>query len=90
MTSTRITLTPEMEQRFAAGHSSDLVTVSRWDIPSLAGAGALRSSANDMLKFLAAAMGYSHTKLAPAFKTMLSVKRPTGQAFIDSATGLGD
>jgi serine-type D-Ala-D-Ala carboxypeptidase/endopeptidase len=87
MKSTRITLTPEMEQRFAAGHSSDLVTVSRWDIPSLAGAGALRSSTNDMLKFLAAAMGYSHTDLTPAFKTMLSVKRPTGQAFIDSALG---
>lgn len=87
MKSTRITLTPAMEQRFAAGHSSDLVTVSRWDIPTLAGAGALRSSANDMLKFLAAAMGYSHTNLTPAFKTMLSVKRPTGQAFIDSALG---
>ena len=87
MKSTRITLTPEMEQRFAAGHSSDLVTVSRWDIPSLAGAGALRSSTNDMLKFLAAAMGYSHTSLSPAFKAMLSVKRPTGQAFIDSALG---
>ncbi len=87
MTSTRITLTPEMEQRFAAGHSSDLVTVSKWDIPSLAGAGALRSSANDMLKFLAAAMGYSHTNLAPAFKAMLSVKRPMGQAFMDSALG---
>jgi CubicO group peptidase (beta-lactamase class C family) len=87
MTSTRITLTPEMEKRFAAGHSSDLVTVSRWDLTSLAGAGALRSSTNDMLKFLAAAMGYSHTSLAPAFKTMLSVKRPTGQPFLDSALG---
>ena len=40
-----------------------------------------------MLKFLAAAMGYSDTNLTPAFKTMLSVKRPTGQAFIDSALG---
>ena len=87
MKSTRITLTPEMERRFAAGHSSDLVTVSRWDIPSLAGAGALRSSANDMLKFLAAAMGSVHSSLAPAFKAMLSVRRPTGQAFIDSALG---
>jgi D-alanyl-D-alanine-carboxypeptidase/D-alanyl-D-alanine-endopeptidase len=87
MKSTWITLTPEMEGRFAAGHSADLVTVSRWDIPSLAGAGALRSSANDLLNFLAAAMGYTHTKLAPAMKIMLSVKRPTGGAFID--TGLG-
>jgi CubicO group peptidase (beta-lactamase class C family) len=87
MKSTRITLTPELEQRFAAGHSADLVTVSRWDLTSLAGAGALRSSTNDMLKFLAAAMGYSHTSLTPAFKMMLSVKRPTGQPFLDSALG---
>jgi serine-type D-Ala-D-Ala carboxypeptidase/endopeptidase len=87
MKSTRITLTPEMEQRFAAGHSADLVTVSRWDIPSLAGAGALRSSANDMLNFLAAAMGNSHTSLSPAFKAMLSVKRSTGGPFLDSAMG---
>jgi serine-type D-Ala-D-Ala carboxypeptidase/endopeptidase len=87
MKDTRITLTPDMERRFAAGHSADLVTVSRWDIPSLAGAGALRSSANDLLNFLAATMGYTHTKLAPAMKAMLSVKRPTGQPFIDSAMG---
>jgi serine-type D-Ala-D-Ala carboxypeptidase/endopeptidase len=87
MTSTEITLTPNLERRFAAGHSSDLVTVSRWDIPALAGAGALRSSANDLAKFLAAAMGYTKTPLAPAFKTLLSVTRPTGAPFIDSALG---
>jgi D-alanyl-D-alanine-carboxypeptidase/D-alanyl-D-alanine-endopeptidase len=87
MTSTRITLTPEMEHRFAAGHSADLVTVSRWDLTSLAGAGALRSSTNDLLTFLAANMGYTPTKLAPAMKAMLSIKRPTGQPFIESALG---
>jgi serine-type D-Ala-D-Ala carboxypeptidase/endopeptidase len=87
MKSTRITLTPEMEHRFAAGHSADLVTVSRWDLPSLAGAGALRSSTNDLLNFLAATMGYTNTTLAPAMKTMLSIQRPTGQAFVDSALG---
>jgi hypothetical protein len=47
----------------------------------------LRSSANDLLNFLAATMGYTHTKLAPAMKAMLSVKRPTGQPFIESAMG---
>jgi D-alanyl-D-alanine-carboxypeptidase/D-alanyl-D-alanine-endopeptidase len=87
MKSTRITLSPEMEQRFAAGHSADLVTVSSWDIPALAGAGALRSSANDLLTFLAAVMGRTHTTLAPAMKAMLSVRRPTGQPFIDAALG---
>jgi D-alanyl-D-alanine-carboxypeptidase/D-alanyl-D-alanine-endopeptidase len=87
MPSTQITMSPDMERRFAAGHSADLVTVSRWDIPTLAGAGALRSSANDLLKFLAASMGYTKTALAPAMKAMLAVRRPTGQPFID--TGLG-
>jgi hypothetical protein len=87
MTSTRITLSPDMERRFAAGHSTDLVTVSRWDIPALAGAGALRSTANDLLIFLAATIGYSRTPLAPAMKAMLSITRPSGQPFID--TGLG-
>jgi D-alanyl-D-alanine-carboxypeptidase/D-alanyl-D-alanine-endopeptidase len=87
MKSTRITLSPEMQQRFAAGHSADLVTVSSWDIPALAGAGALRSSANDLLTFLAAVMGRTHTTLAPAMKAMLSVRRPTGQPFIDAALG---
>jgi CubicO group peptidase (beta-lactamase class C family) len=87
MRSTRITLSPDMERRFAAGHSADLVTVSRWDIPALAGAGALRSSANDLLTFLAATMGSTKTPLAPAMKAMLAVKRPTGQAFIDTAMG---
>jgi D-alanyl-D-alanine-carboxypeptidase/D-alanyl-D-alanine-endopeptidase len=87
MKSTRVTLTPDMEGRFAAGHSADLVTVSRWDIPTLAGAGALRSSANDLLNFLAAALGYTHTTLASAMRALLSVKRPTGQPFIDSGMG---
>jgi serine-type D-Ala-D-Ala carboxypeptidase/endopeptidase len=87
MPSTRITMSPDMERRFAAGHSADLLTVSRWDIPTLAGAGALRSSANDLLKFLAANMGYAKTALAPAMKSMLTVQRPTGQPFLESALG---
>jgi hypothetical protein len=40
-----------------------------------------------MAKFLAAAMGYTKTPLAPAFKMMLSVSRPTGSPFIDNALG---
>lgn len=87
MKSTRITLSEPLRQRFAAGHSSDLVTVPEWDIPSLAGAGALRSSANDLLTFLAAMMGYTDNPLAVAQKTTLSTRRPTGAPFME--TGLG-
>lgn len=87
MKSTRISLSEPLRQRFAAGHTSDLVTVPEWDIPSLAGAGGLRSSANDLLTFLAAMMGYMDNPLAAALKTTLSIRRPTGQPFME--TGLG-
>src|SRR3984957_9691536 len=87
MKSTRITLSDSLRQRFAAGHTSDLVTVPEWEIPTLAGAGALRSSANDLLTFLAAMMGYTDNPLAAAQKRTLSIRRPTGAPFM--ATGLG-
>jgi hypothetical protein len=44
-----------------------------------------RSSANDMLTFLEAFLGYKESPLAPAMKAMLEVRRPAGKA----KTGLG-
>jgi D-alanyl-D-alanine-carboxypeptidase/D-alanyl-D-alanine-endopeptidase len=78
MTSTSITLTPDEKARFAVGHDGDLHAVSAWDIPTLAGAGALRSTANDMLTFLSANLGYTKTPLAPAMAAEISIRRPTG------------
>ena len=77
MTSTAITLSPEMKARLAAGHNATLQPVANWDLSALAGAGALRSSTNDMLTFLAASLGYVKTPLAPAMAEMLAVRRPT-------------
>jgi serine-type D-Ala-D-Ala carboxypeptidase/endopeptidase len=54
MTSTRIVLRPEDRGRLAPGHSASGTPVPNWDLDALAGAGALRSNADDMLKFLAA------------------------------------
>lgn len=76
MTSTAITLPPPMQARLAPGHDRTLRPTKNWDITSLAGAGALRSSANDMLTFLAAEMGYTQSALAPAMKAMLQPRRP--------------
>jgi serine-type D-Ala-D-Ala carboxypeptidase/endopeptidase len=87
MSSTRITLSDTLRERFAAGHSADLVTVPHWDINTMPGAGALRSTANDLLTFLAAMMNYSKNPLAGAQKTTLMVTRPTDWPFW--ATGLG-
>ena len=78
MTSTRVILTPEMKARLATGHSATLSAVPNWDIPTLAGAGALRSSANDLLTFLAANLGYAKTPLAAAMAAEVSIRRPTG------------
>jgi CubicO group peptidase (beta-lactamase class C family) len=78
MSSTGITLTPEMKARLAAGHNDKLEATPNWDLPTLAGAGALRSSANDLLTFLAANLGYVKSPLAPAMASMLAVRRSTG------------
>jgi CubicO group peptidase (beta-lactamase class C family) len=84
MSSTGITLAPEMKARLAVGHNDKLQATSNWDLPTLAGAGALRSSANDLLTFLAANLGYVKSPLTPAMASMLAVRRPTG------APGLGE
>ncbi len=85
MPDTGITLSSSMKQRMATGHTAMLAPVANWDLPTLAGAGALRSSANDMLTFIEAFLGYKESPLAPAMKAMLEVRRPAGQAKI----GLG-
>jgi serine-type D-Ala-D-Ala carboxypeptidase/endopeptidase len=87
MTSTAITLSPEMKSRLAAGHGPMLQPVANWDLPALAGAGALRSTTNDLLTFLAANIGHVKTPLAPAMATMLTVRRPTGMSNLAIALG---
>jgi CubicO group peptidase (beta-lactamase class C family) len=87
MANTRVSLTPEMKTRLAVGHSAALAPTANWDIPTLAAAGALRSTANDMLIFLAANLGYVKTPLAPAMADEVSVRRPAGAADMKIAYG---
>jgi CubicO group peptidase (beta-lactamase class C family) len=86
MPDTGIALASSMNQRMATGHNAMLAPVANSDLPTpLAGAGALRSSTNDMLTFLEAFLGYKESLLAPAMRAMLEVRRAAGQATI----GLG-
>ena len=87
MTSTRIELSPALKARFATGYDASLNPVPAWDLPTLAGAGALRSTANDLLLFLEANLGYTKTPLAPAMAAMLKVRRPTGAPGMEIALG---
>jgi len=66
MRHTRMTLTPELKARLATGHNKLGLPVANWDIPTLAGAGALRSTAADMVKFLSLSMGKTASPLAEA------------------------
>jgi len=84
MNDTRIVLTPAMKQRMATGHSAGMHPVSNWTLDALAGAGALRSTTNDMLTFIAAAAGLTKTPLDSAFATMLAT-RQTAVANMDIA-----
>jgi serine-type D-Ala-D-Ala carboxypeptidase/endopeptidase len=87
MPDTAITLSSSMEQRMATGHNALLAPVANWDLPTLAGAGALRSSVNDLLTFLEAFLGYKESPLAPAMKAMLEVRRPVGKTKFEIALG---
>jgi CubicO group peptidase (beta-lactamase class C family) len=87
MTSTAIGLTAEMKPRLVAGHNAGRVAVPLWDLPTLAGAGALRSSADDLLIFLSAQLGLQKTALSAAATSTLATRRPTGQAGLEIALG---
>lgn len=80
LASTRITLTEDMRARLARGHAGER-EAANWDLDALAGAGALRSTAADMTRFLAAAMGLVRTPLDSAF-------RLTEQAQADAGPGM--
>jgi D-alanyl-D-alanine-carboxypeptidase/D-alanyl-D-alanine-endopeptidase len=79
MEDTRITLSNSMQQRLARGHSATLAPVANWDYSAFAGAGAFRSTANDLIKFLRMCMNPADGPVAAALKMTLSERRPTAE-----------
>jgi serine-type D-Ala-D-Ala carboxypeptidase/endopeptidase len=89
MTDTAIALTPSLQSRLATGYDGSMNPAKNWDLPTLAGAGALRSTANDMLNFLAANLGYTESPLAPAMAAMRKERRPAGPDVDNMKTEVG-
>ncbi len=87
MTNTVVQLSADQRARLAIGHNSQLASVANWDLPTLAGAGALRSTTNDLLTLLAANLGTLKSTLAPAMAAMLTSQRPTGTPGLEVALG---
>jgi CubicO group peptidase (beta-lactamase class C family) len=81
MSDSCITLSDEQKKRLAPPYNGQLELVKNWDIPTLAGAGAIRSTADDMLKFLRASVSDAD-KGVPAATRLAFEKRsmtPDGQ-----------
>jgi D-alanyl-D-alanine-carboxypeptidase/D-alanyl-D-alanine-endopeptidase len=68
MTSTAIVFTDAMNEKLALGHNDQLEVVNNWDIRTLAGAGAIRSTSSDMVKFIKANMSTTDTDVNKAMK----------------------
>ncbi|HKS25660.1 MAG TPA: serine hydrolase [Thermoanaerobaculia bacterium] len=85
MKSTSIALSDSMRKRLATGHDARRERTPNWDLPTLSGAGALRSTANDLLTFLSANLGLTPTPLAPAMASMLATRRPTPRPHLQVA-----
>jgi serine-type D-Ala-D-Ala carboxypeptidase/endopeptidase len=67
MEHTAVTFTPWMRAHLALGHDEQGKVVPNWDLPTLAGAGAIRSTTDDMLAFLAANL---HPERGPLERAM--------------------
>jgi len=76
MHDTRITLDDSSAERLAQGHDEHGYPVPVWDMPVLAGAGAFRSTASDMLAFLAASLDVSTGPLGPAMALAQPSRHP--------------
>ncbi|MDR7219712.1 serine hydrolase [Aminobacter aminovorans] len=87
MRSTADTPAVYMKSRLANGHDAELMPVLNWDLPTLAGAGALLSTADDMVNFIEMLVDQRASPLHDALATTLSIRRPVGTG--DDETGLG-
>lgn len=87
MDSTCITLDAKLKARLAPGHTATGEPQPNWDLPTLAGAGALRSTVNDLLKFLSANMGLGKSTLTPMLQKTHAIRFRGAAPELDLALG---
>lgn len=68
MADTAVSLSADQAARMAPGHDEAGKPTSNWDTPALGGAGALRSTVNELLTFLQANLDPAATPLAAALE----------------------
>ncbi|MFO0789144.1 MAG: serine hydrolase [Pirellulales bacterium] len=75
MHDTRIVLSAEQRKRLAPPYNGELNDEHNWDFDALAGAGAIRSTVNDLLKLAAAGLGAEKDE-RPAVKAIHEAWKP--------------
>jgi serine-type D-Ala-D-Ala carboxypeptidase/endopeptidase len=88
---TTVTLTPAQQRRLLPGHDASHGLAHAWDFDCLAGAGAIRSTAGDMLRFLEANLHPEHIKPDTAFQAsaaLPSALRLSQQLHADALPGM--
>lgn len=68
MKETNITFDEQMKSNLAVGQDEFGRSTENWDFATLAGAGAIRSSTSDMIKYLSAQLGITQTPLKPVLE----------------------
>jgi D-alanyl-D-alanine-carboxypeptidase/D-alanyl-D-alanine-endopeptidase len=69
MTSTWVRPTAELRGRLAMGRDERDASTGPWQLDALAPAGAIHSTANDLMKYVAAHAGITETELTPLMKS---------------------
>jgi serine-type D-Ala-D-Ala carboxypeptidase/endopeptidase len=79
MTSSAVSLSPALRDRLAPGFDGQGRPAKPWEFDALAGAGGIRSSAADMLRYVEAYMGQTKTPLRAAMDLATAPRRPVGE-----------
>jgi serine-type D-Ala-D-Ala carboxypeptidase/endopeptidase len=79
MDSTCVSLTPELKARFATGHDLAGNVTENLEFSALAGAGALKSSVNDLLKLAAAEAGSTTSPLGVLMEDTHVIRHTDGK-----------
>lgn len=87
MRHTSITLDAWMKKHLARGHDNSGQPAANWDVRTIEGAGAIRSTMDDMLIFAAANLQQGSDPLQRAMALAQAVRAPTGRPDLSIALG---
>ena len=92
MRDTGINILESHKDQLATGHSFRNKEIGYWDVPAIESAGSLRSTTEDMVKFLEVALGLKETSLSSAFaqcqQTKMNPHIPPTMKFFTRSFGI--